>query len=136
MTSAPMDQPTGNMFKPGQVILTVHKANNVEKKGMMGKADPYVVLKYANQKEQSPTVNNDQNPVWNFTALFDIDKPENEITIELFDEDIGKDDFLGKAMVDVKSIIEVEWTNKQIALEDCKSGDIIISAKFVQLQEL
>ena len=28
----------------GMVIITVHKATDIEKKGLVGKADPYVVL--------------------------------------------------------------------------------------------
>ena len=28
----------------GVIILTVHKANSIEKKGLVGKADPYVVM--------------------------------------------------------------------------------------------
>lgn len=28
----------------GLVLLTVHKANSIEKKGLVGKADPYVVM--------------------------------------------------------------------------------------------
>ena len=29
---------------PGVILLTVHKANSIEKKGLVGKADPYVVM--------------------------------------------------------------------------------------------
>ena len=29
---------------PGYVVITIHKALDIEKKGMVGKADPYVVL--------------------------------------------------------------------------------------------
>ena len=28
----------------GVILLTVHKANSIEKKGLVGKADPYVVI--------------------------------------------------------------------------------------------
>ena len=28
----------------GYVVITIHKALDIEKKGMVGKADPYVVL--------------------------------------------------------------------------------------------
>ena len=30
------------MLKAGKCIITVYKARNIEKKGMFGKADPYV----------------------------------------------------------------------------------------------
>merc|ERR1740128_418042 len=92
----PIADATGDGLEPGQVVVTVHKASNIEKKGLVGKADPYVVLKYGTQKEKSATVNNNHNPVWHVTACFDIDEQSaNEITIEVFDDGIGKDDFLG-----------------------------------------
>merc|ERR1712106_251067 len=120
------------------VVGTVHKATNIEKKGLVGKADPYVVLKYGTQKEKSATVNNNQNPVWHLTAHFDIDEQsENEITIEVFDDDIGKDDFLGSAIIDIREICEAkEFVNKMISLEKCKTGEILISAKFIPLQKI
>ena len=33
---------------PGYVVITIHKALDIEKKGMVGKADPYVVLQVDN----------------------------------------------------------------------------------------
>ena len=127
---------SGDGFQAGGVVITVHKATNIEKKGLVGKADPYVVVKYANQNEKSPTVNNDHNPVWHFTSSFKIDPSDKEVSIEVFDDDLGKDDFLGKAIIDVQSIINAkEFVNKQIPLEDCKTGELLISAKFVPLKK-
>ena len=34
----------------GVVVLTLHKANNIEKKGLVGKADPYVVMEVRSWK--------------------------------------------------------------------------------------
>ena len=98
---AGVTETSGDGFQAGEVVITVHKATNIEKKGLVGKADPYVVVKYANQNEKSPTVNNDHNPVWHFTSSFKMDPSDNEINIEVFDEDVGKDDFLGKAILDI-----------------------------------
>ena len=127
---------SGDGFQAGEVVITVHKATNIEKKGLVGKADPYVVVKYVNQNEKSPTVNNDHNPVWHFTSSFKIDPSDKEVSIEVFDDDLGKDNFLGKAIIDVQSIINAkEFVNKQIPLEDCKRGELLISAKFVPLKK-
>ena len=47
---------SGEKQEPGQIIVTVHKARNIEKKGIMGKADPYVVITFGTQKEKSVTM--------------------------------------------------------------------------------
>eukprot|EP00090_Calanus_glacialis_P045161 TRINITY_DN8222_c0_g1_i1.p1 TRINITY_DN8222_c0_g1~~TRINITY_DN8222_c0_g1_i1.p1 ORF type:complete len:693 (+),score=210.25 TRINITY_DN8222_c0_g1_i1:41-2119(+) len=134
----PIANTSAEGFAPGQVVLTVHKAKDIEKKGFVGKADPYVVLTYGTQKEKSATVNNNHNPVWQITGYLDVEEQSsNEITIEVFDDDIGKDDFLGKTIVDIHEICkEKEFVNKWIPLTECKSGEILISAKFIPLQRI
>jgi len=123
---------------PGKVVLTVHKARDIEKKGLVGKADPYVVLTHGNQKEKSATVNNNHNPVWHITGVFDVhDQSPNQIIIEVFDDDIGKDDFLGKAVINIKEICEAkEMLNQWTPLTKCKSGEILISAKYIPIKKI
>ena len=118
--------------------MTVHKASAIEKKGFVGKADPYVVMTYGTQTEKSATKDNNHNPVWHVTGYFDVEEDStSEITFEVFDEDVGKDDTLGKARINIQDILEAsDLVNKWIPLENCKSGKILISAKFVPLQKI
>ena len=118
--------------------MTVHKASAIEKKGFVGKADPYVVMTYGTQTEKSATVDNNHNPVWHVTGYFDVEEDStSEITFEVFDEDVGKDDALGKATINIQDVLEAsDFVNKWIPLEHCKSGKILISAKFVPLQKI
>eukprot|EP00092_Neocalanus_flemingeri_P009175 GFUD01009876.1.p1 GENE.GFUD01009876.1~~GFUD01009876.1.p1 ORF type:complete len:669 (+),score=172.37 GFUD01009876.1:51-2057(+) len=134
----PIADATGDGLASGQLLVTVHKARSVEKKGLVGKADPYVVLKYGTQTEKSATVNNNHDPIWHFTACFDIEEQStNEITMEVFDDDFGKDDFLGKAIIDIHDIFESnDFVNKWIPLENCKTGEVLVSAKFIPLQRI
>ena len=160
----------------GYIVITIHKALDIEKKGMVGKADPYVVLQvkmrskirteikpkhgnvhtffreqyiyhnyhknyfqYHNQKTlKSRTVDNNQNPVWHFTGHFKLcEDNEENILIRVYDDDIGKDDFLGEYSLNPKEIRKVkEMTNKTVNLEKCKSGQLVISCKFIPLQDL
>merc|ERR1719219_2490196 len=116
----------------GVIILTVHKANSIEKKGLVGKADPYVVMQLGDQKVKSGTVDNNHNPVWHSTGQFTVFDLDREIKITVFDEDLGKDDFLGEANVSIEEVRKSgEVTNKVVKLEKCKSGTLMISAKFV-----
>jgi len=133
---APVGSSSG--LSPGQVVLTVHKAKDIEKKGLVGKADPYVVLTHGNQKEKSWTIPNNHNPVWHITGVFDVNEQSpNQIIIEVFDDDIGKDDFLGQAVINIKEIVEAkELMNQWTPLTKCKSGEILISAKYIPFKKI
>ena len=41
------------------------------KADMIGKSDPYAVLKYAGQMDKTKVVNNNQNPRWDHSTDFD-----------------------------------------------------------------
>ena len=47
-------------FSAGVLSLRVHEARKLEKKGMFGKADPYVLVTFGPTKTRSKTVNNNQ----------------------------------------------------------------------------
>merc|ERR1711936_315558 len=131
-TSVPVVQ-SKKILQEGQLLIMVYKARDIEKKGMFGKADPYVKLTLGKQETKSATVKNNHNPEWNLKATFTVDQNTNEkLTIAVFDEDLGKDDSLGIATLDLSSIqncrkLENEW----IPLEKCKSGEILLSAEFI-----
>merc|ERR1712212_1142963 len=111
---------------------------DIEKKGKFGKADPYVKLTYGKQKAKSKTVENNHNPEWNFEATFDIDENSAEgVNIAVFDDDFGKDDSLGNKTMDITVIQEnKKMLNQWIPLENCKSGEVLLSAEFIPLASL
>ena len=76
---------------------------------------------------------NNHNPQWNFDITFDIDNETPEtINLEVFDQDIGKDDALGKAEISLRKIINHKKVIEQwIKLEDVKTGDVLFSAEFI-----
>merc|ERR1711915_745960 len=123
------------MGSAGQVKITVFKANDIEKKGMFGRADPYVKLTLNNQKAKSATVKNNHNPVWNFEAIFNIsDKTSENLNLAIFDDDIGKDDSLGSAVIDLRKLQEQQLLlNQWITLDKCNSGEVLVSAEFIPM---
>merc|ERR1711936_418537 len=125
------------LSKQGKVVITVYKAKDIEKKGMFGKADPYVKMTLGKQKAKSSTVKNDHNPEWNFKASFDVDQNVNEtIHIDVFDDDLGKDDYLGNTTLDIGAVQEHKHlSNQWIPLDNCKSGEVLISTEFISLEE-
>merc|ERR1712142_652847 len=135
--TAPVSTPK-NILEPGQVVLTVYKARDIEKKGKFGKADPYVKMTLGEQKAKSATVKNNHNPEWNFKATFDIhENTANEVIIAVYDEDFGKDDTLGGTVLDLNEVQDKKQLLSQwIPLKNCKSGEVLISAEFIPQAEL
>merc|ERR1739838_964049 len=111
------------------------KARDIEKKGMFGKADPYVKMTLGKQEAKSATVKNNHSPEWNFKATFDVSQNTKEdINIAVFDDDFGKDDSLGSTILDLSKVQEhQQLLNQWIPLKKCKSGEVLLSAEFIPL---
>merc|ERR1712036_79552 len=117
----------------GTIMVTLHKARDLEKKGKFGKADPYAVLRVGKEKFKSKTVDNNHNPDWNFDIKFDTNKETpQEVSLEVYDEDmIGKDDLLGQTKLHLNQIIiQRKIVNNWIPLQQCKSGEVLFSTEF------
>jgi len=110
--------------------LKIHKATKLQKKGFFGKPDPYTLIKYGDLSIRTDTIKNNLNPEWEFsTVIVSHKKKSKTLTLQVFDEDVGKDDPLGHAEIDIESIVKdnVKIVNKWIKLDQCKSGEILIS---------
>ena len=70
-----------------------------------------------------------------YTIKFDLTQDtKEEITVEVFDDDIGKDDRLGDTKIPVRQIIQQRnIVNNWIPLKNCKSGEVLFSAEYVEL---
>merc|ERR1719430_2516946 len=120
----------------GSLTFCVLRAKNLEKKDILGKSDPFVVVKYNNVEYRSPTMTNNQNPEWNFSQTFEIDgERPGKIEVQVFDDDYGAQDQLGTAEFDVRDLVladageEPIWIN----LENCSSGTVQISSEFMPI---
>ena len=91
--SGKMKSPRKEIVEPSSVlVITVHKARNIERKGFIGKADPFVRVNYKHEdKDSSPVIKN-MNPVWNFTAYFNLysDEAENKVRLKIVIELLKK----------------------------------------------
>merc|ERR1712126_91923 len=83
--------------KKDQLVFTLHSAKNLVNKDKLGKSDPYAVISFGSQTQRTKTINNNLNPTWQHQVIFEVDKksPSN-INIDLFDDDYGKDQPIGK----------------------------------------
>ena len=75
---------------------------------------------------------NSHNPDWQFyTNSVVKEKAPVEISIEVFDENVGKDYALGKALINMDQIMEnKKIVNQWILLTDCRSGEVLLSVEF------
>merc|ERR1712130_385968 len=113
-----------------ELHVTVERARDLEKRGMFGKADPYLRISFGDQIVKSKTINNDLNPDWNFKTSFNIEEEnKNDLLIEIFDKDTAsKDDLMGKTSIspaDLPKLKQAQW----IPLQGVKSGELFLSAE-------
>merc|ERR1712142_1368034 len=124
-----------NINKIGKARITIHRGKKLEKRGIFGKANPYVLLSQKDFSTKSQSVKNTTNPDWNFTRDFDItnQKNDNTIKIQVFDDCNGKDDPIGETIYDLNDLSFSSISNKWIKLDKCKSGQILLSGEIVPL---
>ncbi len=89
---------------PGMFVVTCFEARGLPNMEMVGKQDPFAEIKFAKQKQRSSTVKEGgENPVFSEDELMlwiDTTNWTEPMTLTLWDEDIGKNDFIGKADID------------------------------------
>jgi hypothetical protein len=54
------------------------KAKDLVKSDMIGKSDPYAILRYADQEDKTPVVKNSQNPKWDHSSDFAADPHDDD----------------------------------------------------------
>merc|ERR1712126_487139 len=87
----------GDIFKKDKLVFTLHSAKNLVNKDKLGKSDPYAVINLGSQTQKTKTINNNLNPTWQHQVIFEVDeKSPSNINIDLFDDDYGKDQPIGK----------------------------------------
>ena len=73
---------SGNLGGVGDDGPTLHveliKGRNLIKSDLIGKSDPYAVLKYGDQSDKTKVVKNNLNPQWDHASDFDMDLGDNE----------------------------------------------------------
>ena len=75
-----MRKPSSSDHDGPTLHVDLIKAKNLIKADMIGKSDPYAVLKYRNQKDKTPVMKNNQNPEWNHSSDFeDLGQPDLDL---------------------------------------------------------
>ncbi|KAG5179390.1 hypothetical protein JKP88DRAFT_264267 [Tribonema minus] len=88
--------PLENPSPKGVLQLHIIGANKLKKADIVGKSDPYVVVKLGEEEVKTKVMNNTLDPRWD--QQFDLlvhDKSVQVLTLAVFDEDVGDDELLG-----------------------------------------
>ena len=122
-------------IEPGIIQVVVHKAADLVNQEIMGKSDPYVVIKFRGQEFRSQTVNNTINPEWNFSTDLLISKVyDSNINIEVFDDDSGLDSCEGILVLSLADAIKrSSEEGRWYSLSNCKHGRIFVSCIYTAM---
>ncbi|CAF3816756.1 unnamed protein product [Rotaria sp. Silwood1] len=102
---------------------------------IVGKSDPYVKVKVPGSIEyRTKTIDNTLNPEWNEIFEFVVEQYESDsIEFEVYDEDLGKDDFIGRAQLPLNTLVDDDHINTWLTLQDIKNGSLNVSLQYFSL---
>ena len=87
--------------------------------------------KHRSGRNKSATVNNKNSPVWEFKVELDyMEASPRQASIEVFDDDIGKDAPIGNVTLDINEVVKASKIEQTYKLANCKTGELMISAFF------
>ena len=93
------------MATHGSLALTVIEARLTRDTETFGKMDPYVKISTRQQNFKTAVKNGaGKTPVWNQTFNIDVKYVGDDMTIQVFDEDVGSDDKVGEASIKLSSV--------------------------------
>lgn len=103
-------------------------------------SDPYVTLRLESQpledRKRTPTIDNDLNPKWNSNPfLFEVNREEDSLLLEVYDEDtLTNDDLLGRMTIPLYDIIHrlPNQAARRIRdkLQDTEHGELEVEVGF------
>uniref|UniRef100_A0A1L8DZP3 Putative synaptotagmin-like mitochondrial-lipid-binding domain protein n=2 Tax=Nyssomyia neivai TaxID=330878 RepID=A0A1L8DZP3_9DIPT len=120
-------------------VLRVHvmEAKDLMKKDFSvvgkGKSDPYAIVTVGAQQFRTQIIDNTVNPKWDFWCEASIESGQY-VEIELFDkDDAGDDDLLGRATVEITSVVKKGQVDTWLTLENAKHGMVHLRLAWMTL---
>ena len=71
-SDSPRDNVLNSNLPNGKVKLNLIKAKDLIKADLIGKSDPYAILKYGKQLQKTKTIKNTLEPQWNHEAVVEL----------------------------------------------------------------
>ena len=119
-------------IRAGFLKVTVHRAENLVSKDFNGKSDPYVVVRYAGQKNKSKHVEKTLSPVFEFSTGYVLEEAgPGELSVEVKDHDILKNESLGSVVIDLRQVVsDGDVVEQWRPLTGVKHGQVLLSLEF------
>jgi len=114
----------GNGGQVGILYVQIFGCYNLKNTdtGLFGDvSDPYVKLRVADVEHNTPTVNNDLNPVWHEHNRFTFksrDIQGDALQLEVVNANMMRDDVLGRLTIPLATIAQGSWEQKRSPLQD------------------
>jgi Ca2+-binding EF-hand superfamily protein len=108
VASSQVEEPNPYGIMKGSVLtVKVIKAQNLLPMDIGRKSDPFVILSCENQQIETRYISIDQNPVWDETFTFQIQKGTEDLSVIVMDHDVtGRHDFEGQVEIPLQSIAD------------------------------
>jgi len=125
--------------RQGMMTVKVIKGQKLPNLDIVGKQDPYVILKTAFSKPEKTKVHRKggTEPEWDQTFIFDLFGTEETLDLEVWDEDLLVDDSIGVAKIPLLALLHPEKVGKDAWHKIFKKdntvqerGEIMLSATF------
>ncbi|EDW66907.2 extended synaptotagmin-2 isoform X2 [Drosophila virilis] len=122
-------------------LLRIHvvEAKNLMKKDISvlgkGKSDPYAIINVGAQEFRTQIIDNNVNPKWDYWCEAPVFIEMGQwVDILLKDsDDSKKDENLGRASIDISSVIKKGVLDTWLTLEDAKHGDLHVRLQWYRL---
>ena len=107
----------------GRLDIRICAARNLPDTQMIGKPDPYVIVKLENQTHRTSVCENQTNPTWNEVFKFQVaDQNSAQLRFELWNKNMMSDEFLGCYHLSIgglfRGVVKDEW----YLLQQCKTN--------------
>lgn len=117
----------------GTLFINVVKATNLKNFEVMSKSDPYVLLRINASTCRSKHLNNNLNPVFNFSGELTVkDWETDELLIRLIDKNVGSDVLMGEATLPVRRIAQSPNETLAGTFDLAPQGTVTLSANFLR----
>jgi hypothetical protein len=107
----------------GRLDIRVVEARNLPDTEMVGKPDPYVIVKLEHQTHKTKVVNDSLNPKWDEVIKFLVsDQNSAQLRFEVWNSNVVSDEFLGCYTLSItglyRGVVKDEW----FLLQQCKAN--------------
>jgi len=104
----------------------------------IGKQDPYLKMNFKAYKVRTKTHHaGGRTPIWNQTFSFELDGKDPDIQLECFDEDTGRDDFIGGGSLNIAKVVEAKGAEFWVPIcnkKGTQTGELGFKAKFAMFK--